>query len=190
MLGRPVLLAVGRRGVWIATQEQDDSPGALQLFDGSSWSAPIPVEQRINALAYGDGHLWVALEQGEEILRLESTGRLEHAAWLHEPATELTYGAHRLWAALEGGEEVERIDPVGERTATISLRGRPAQITLARGKVFVVCGTIHRLAVFTLTGETPERTIDLPDDPYAITSGGGHLWVTSLGDRQLARIDW
>jgi DNA-binding beta-propeller fold protein YncE len=64
-------------------------------------------------------------------------------------------------------------------------------IAVARGRVYVASTIDH--TVLVLDPKHPRRkgkSLSVPLNPYAVTAGAGHVWVSGLGRNTLTRLDF
>jgi DNA-binding beta-propeller fold protein YncE len=113
-----------------------------------------------------------------------------NVARLAEPAGALAYGGGHLWASIPDVDSVSRIDPRRSRVVTTAVGRRPAGLALAHDRLFVASNTRHTVAVLD-PGAPQRRAIQqlrVPPNPYAMTAGGGHVWVTGMANGTVTRI--
>ena len=66
----------------------------------------------------------------------------------------------------------------------------PQQLVVARGLIFVADDVASRVVVVDPETLEPAASLDVPPNPYAITAGLGHVWVTGTGRNTVTRIDY
>ena len=108
------------------------------------------------------------------------------------PRSELAYGDGHVWASVRGDDSVARIDPRTEQVVHTEVGGSPAGIALAGGRVFVASNTRHRVLVLDPVRfrRGAVQALRVPPNPYAVTAGGGHVWVAGIGGHTVTRIDY
>ena len=192
--GRPARVAAGRSGLWIVVRtEITGEPDYLFHYDrtGTKQSTPIPFEDGVRAITLGGGYLWLALDRQQRLLRLRpGTTRPQHGGWLRQSASDLTYGAGYVWASESEEDVVERVNP---RTTTAIGRpvDAPEQLAVADHRVFVASYTGDRVVV--LDPDDPraqQERIPVRLNPVGVAAGAGHVWVTSLAEHSLTRLDY
>ena len=121
--------------------------------------------------ALAGGYLWVALEKGGGVWKLDDRGTIVRnietgkLPWAVVPAT----GA--VWVPYANAGTVTRIDPLTDHTVSYDLGHRPLGLAVANGRVFVSLG---------LGGDARSRivgnrvvTAALLGDPIPTTDNGG-----------------
>jgi streptogramin lyase len=190
----PARVAAGPTGLWVVTRETEQGPATLLHYDRAGEQSPeeLPFPDGIEAIALGGGAAWVALVGMRRVMRVVPGEQVEHAAWLPRPASALAFGAGHLWASLPEADSVARIHPRTQQVATSEVGGDPAGLAVAGGRVFVASNTTHTVAVVDpeRLRHGPVRRLRVPLNPYAMTTGAGHVWVTGLGANTLTRLDY
>jgi Protein kinase domain len=189
----PVLVAAGPSGLWVVGHEADAPRDVLYRFDHRG--APrgeVEIADDVTALEAGGGIAWIAHAGApQRILGYDARLRLRHRTWPEGDVRALAYGRGRLWGSVPDDDTVIRYDP-GTRSAVRDDAVRsPAGLAVAGGRVFVANTTGH--AIVVLDPHSIERVGDplqVPLNPWAVTAGAGHVWVTGLGDNTLTRIDY
>jgi DNA-binding beta-propeller fold protein YncE len=186
-------VAAGPSGLWVVMREAPGAPATLQRFDreGVEPLETIAVPSGISAITLGGGYVWLALERLRRVMRVEpGAEKAEHAGWLSAPANELAYGAGYVWASVRENDSVARIDPRSTLAPETPVGRNPAQLVVARNRVFVASQLDDRVVVLDpRSGEPVGTALRVPGDPYAVAAGAGHLWVTGIGGNTLTRID-
>jgi hypothetical protein len=190
----PTRIAVGPSGLWaIGRTDPEDDPDYLMHRDqdGARLDEQA-IEFGASAIALGGDDLFLALERKNQVVRVQPDGTLERAAWLANSVTDLAYGAGYLWATVAEDDIVARIDLDRRRAIKGIACGRPAQIAVAHGRVFVTCYLDNRVVM--IDPARPERRkppwVRTPANPLGIAAGAGHVWVTGTGRDTLTRIDF
>ena len=190
----PVRVALGRSGLWVAGHgASDDDPDVLLHYDraGAQVLHRVAFRNRISAITLGDGAVWVAFESEQRIARLSLTAERQWVATLTGPASALAYGGGYLWATVPEDEAVARVDRDTGRTVTTDAAREPGQIAFARGRVYVADTIGH--SVLILDPKHPRdkpESLPMPLNPYAVTPGAGHVWVSGLARNTLTRLDF
>jgi DNA-binding beta-propeller fold protein YncE len=189
----PVLVAAGPSGLWVVGHGQGAAPDVLFRYDRAGrLMGQAEVQDDVTALAVGGGTAWIAhAGVPRRILGYDAKLRVRHSTWPEGDVGSLAYGGGRVWASIPDDDSVARFDP---RTGQIVISGAarsPAGLAVAGGSVFVASNTDHTLAV--IDPDRPRRVelrLRLPLNPWAVTAGAGHVWVTGLGGNTLTRIDY
>ena len=190
----PVRVALGRSGLWVAGRGASDAdPDVVLHYDRSG--APLPhraeFRNRISAIRLGDGAVWVALKTEPRIVRLSLTAQREGGATLTGPASALAYGGGYLWASVPEDDAAARVHPGTGQAVTTDAAREPGQIAFARGRVYVASTIDH--SVLILDPKHPRKkaeSLPVPLNPYAVTAGAGHVWVSGLARNTLTRLDF
>jgi Protein kinase domain len=187
----PARVAAGRSGLWVVLRAADDGPAVLQRYDRDGAGPPREkvYDAGIEAIALGSGAAWVALSDEERIVRI-GTDWSERSAWPQATATTLAFGAGRLWASLPDDQAVARIDPGALSVRRGDVGPEPAGLAVAGGRVFVAGNTTDQVTMLNPRSVKLRGKLEVRGNPYAVTSGAGHVWVTSLGTDTLTRLDY
>jgi hypothetical protein len=189
----PQVVAVGRSGLWVVAQETPDGPAVLLRYDRNGLGFPEQKDLpgKIADMTLGDGHAWLAPLQEPRVLRVAPGGPVQVGARLAEPATALAYGAGHLWASVPQADSVARIDTRRELAKTTAVGRHPAQLVVARKRVFVASNTNHRVLVLDpKTGNRLGAALRVPPNPTGVAAGGGHVWITGVAASTLTRLDF
>jgi predicted Ser/Thr protein kinase len=189
----PFRVAVGRSGLWVAGHgATEDDPDVLLHYDraGAQVLHRVEVRNRISAITLGDGAVWMALESEPRIVRLSLTAERQWGATLTGPASALVFGGGYLWATVPEDEGVARVDPGTGQTVTTNGAREPGQVAFARGRVYVADTIDHSLLILDPKHPRDEpESLRMPLNPYAVTPGAGHIWVSGLAHNTLTRLD-
>jgi hypothetical protein len=192
---QPVRVALGRSGLWVVGRgASSDDPDVLFHYDraGAQILHQTEFRNRISAIMLADDAVWVALHDEPRIVRLSLTAQRQWGATLTGPASALAYGGGYVWATVDEDDAVARVDPDSNGQAVTTDAARePGQIAFARGRVYVASTIDHRVLVLDPKHPRDEgRSLPMPLNPYAVTAGAGHVWVTGLARNTLTRIDF
>jgi streptogramin lyase len=190
--GRPRLLVAGRSRVWVAMQEDRESPAELVPYDPATgtWGTALPFQDGIAALTYGAGSVWVTTNKPGELVRITPDGDPKHVTWFGDEGSDLAYGAGQVWASVPARDAVVHgLERGSYRSENVD--GQPAGIAVWHGVIFVARESVDRVDGYRLRGRW-KRVYKIPvaDTPHALAVGGGHLWVACIGEGALERIDW
>jgi Protein kinase domain len=191
---RPVRVAVGPSGLWVVGRAASaESPDVLLHYDRSGGRRlhETPFRRGINAIALGVNAVWVALAREPRIVRLSLAARRQFGATLTSPASALAFGGGYLWASVTDDDAVARVSPARGQTVTTAAARAPGEIAVADGRVFVASNIDHTVVV--LDPKRPRRTgtpVKVALNPWAVTAGAGHVWVTGVGRNTVTRLDY
>jgi hypothetical protein len=188
----PVRVAADATGLWVVARTASDAPAVVLRYDraGTRLLEQAWFDEGVSAIAVGGGAAWVALAGTARIMRLAPGRRPTLATWLNEPASVLSYGAGQLWASIPDDDSIAGFHPRRDRLVTTAVRQRPAGLAVARGRLFVASNTQHTLEVLDPRAlrRGALKHLRMPLNPYAVTSGGGSVWVTGLANGSVTRV--
>ena len=202
---KPSRIEVGPQDVWITAQLRasptvSSSQGAVYVVDPSSSRitarsrAPFVPLQGRTSLAVGAGAAWIAGADGAVVRLHLRTAAVTHV--VHTPlATDaVAVSGDSVWAAADGGV-VYRLDPrtghVLDRSSRSRAGFRPTDLVAAYDHLWLTLGSVQTLRTSPLLVQGQRRAVAIPvrDGPTRIRYGAGALWVRSLGEDGLLRID-
>jgi hypothetical protein len=190
----PARVAVGPSGLWVAGRGASTAdPDLLLHYDATGARMLDQVEFRndISAITLGDGAVWVALEDEPRVVRLSLDAERQWGATLTGPASALTFGGGYLWASVREDAAAARIDPSSGLALTMDAAREPGQLAFAHGRVYVASTIEH--SVLILDPKHPRakpESLSVPLNPYAVTAGAHHVWVSGLARNTLTRLDF
>jgi hypothetical protein len=125
------------------------------------------------------------------VARLSLTGRRVSGSTLSDSASAVTYGAGYVWASLTDDDAIARVSPTRDQVRVTRAGRDPEQIAVARGLVFVA-SYIDDVVVVRKAKRPRQKVARLPVEanPYAMTVGAGHVWVTGVGNNTVTRLDF
>jgi DNA-binding beta-propeller fold protein YncE len=188
----PILAAAGRSGLWVVGHGAGKDPDVLFHYDADGRPlGQTEITHDVTALTLGGGQAWVAVGGVPRLYRFGPSLRRHHAQWLTAPATELAYGAGHVWASVPADDSVARYDPRDNLIVTSAAGRRPAGLAVAGGRVFVASHVDHAVVIVDpRTGKPLGEPLPVPPNPWAVAAGGGHVWVSGLGESSLTRLDY
>jgi DNA-binding beta-propeller fold protein YncE len=99
------------------------------------------------------------------------------------------YGDGALWLATPGDDVVYKVPTATGDVIPISVGRRPRRLTLDHGRVYVSNYNSSDLyEIDAKASRVAGDPVSLPVNPFAVTAGGGALWVTSPPNNQLSRL--
>jgi DNA-binding beta-propeller fold protein YncE len=188
----PVLVAATRDGAWVVGSGGDSATDKLWRLGGDveAHGPALRFTRGVRALAVGGGSVWVANADLDRVLALRPDGRRRGSEFGPGSPYALAWGAGALFAAVNP-LTVARFEP---RTLAEFHRGVGAQgmrqLAVAGGRVFVADDGGSRVVVVDPETLATVVALDVPPNPYGMTAGGGHVWVTGTGDDTVTRIDY
>jgi YVTN family beta-propeller protein len=203
----PAGVVIAPNGVWV-TNSVDQS---LSRIDPAANSVLQTIPLALTgfnlpgAIAYGEGSLWVAVEQYDtggnslagSLLRVDpATGALLATISLGRYPYDVTTSPGAVWVPLADDNQVVRIDTATNAvTATIPVTGTPSGVAYGFGSLWVStwAGPVVRIDPAT---NQPTATIQTQDSGGAIAVGPTAVWETNVGhelitapDGRVTRID-
>ena len=188
----PVLVAATRDGAWVIGSGGETRPDALWHFgdDGERRTSARRFGKGVAALAVGGGSVWIANADLDRVVELRPDGSTRGSEFGPGQAYALAWGAGALFATVNP-LAVARFEP---RTQAEFHQGIGAQgvrqLAVADGRVFVADDGGSRVVVVDPETLDTVVALDVPPNPYGMTAGGGHVWVTGTGDDTVTRIDY
>jgi streptogramin lyase len=192
--GIPVDLAADPGGgVWVAVRG-DVATGPATVFhygSGGQLVGEYPFPAGVTAIVLALGSLWVA-ELGDPLIkRLDPhTGAVHIGARLIHVAGSLAAGGGHLWAGIPDDGVIAKITPGHSGDPSFQYAGRrPERLTYARGRLYATCRFDSTLVVLDPRSLKVVKRLDMPLNPFAVTSDGRRVWVTGLGADTVTRVD-
>jgi serine/threonine protein kinase/streptogramin lyase len=182
--GPPVRSAVVTsfgRDVWIA----NPNAGALERveppYTGISRSIRLPTGARgvvrYTGIAAGEGAIWVAGGQDDDVWRVDPATRRVTVLKLGFAPIGIAAGYDGVWVVDGRGDEIVRLDPVTGRVRSHILVGRsPTAVALGEGSVWVANQLDASVSRIDPRRETLQR-IGVGSNPIALAVGLGAVWV-------------
>jgi YVTN family beta-propeller protein len=170
-------IAIGPDGVWVGNGE-----ASIMRIDSRSdrVRARIDVGNDPEAIAIGDGSVWVADAQDDTVTRIDpQTDAVTGSIPVGGAPSAIAVAPGAVWVASPEADQVERLDPAsGQPVATVAVGGRPSALAVAGRSVWVVnsaSGTLSRIDVAT---NRVISTLKVGQAPEGIAVADGKLWVS------------
>jgi DNA-binding SARP family transcriptional activator/DNA-binding beta-propeller fold protein YncE/ABC-type branched-subunit amino acid transport system substrate-binding protein len=182
-------------------------PDSLAMIDPRAGSlvAELPVGSGPDAVALGDGAVWVADAGDRTLARVDPQSRqvLDRIGLAHIP-TQLTFGRSALWVASAIGRRgvVSQVDPgarsvIADRTVRTGggrgddLFAPPTPSAIAAGRAGVFANDLHASVWWLPRPGARPRTLRLgaSHSVDGIAAGDGAVWVASGADDRVVRLD-
>lgn len=202
---KPSAIVVGPRTVWIAAQLPGSPPtlssgGVVYLVDASSSRiiarsrVPFVPLQGRTSLAVGAGAAWIASADGAVIRLDPRTAAVTRVTRTPLATDSVAVAGGSVWAAADGAVTYRidaRTGKVLNRPSRSRLAVRPTDLVAAYGHLWLTVGSpqLARTSPLVVRGSPRAVAIPVPDGPTRIRYGAGALWVRSLGEEGLLRID-
>jgi YVTN family beta-propeller protein len=188
--GQIVAVATGNSAVWVGVRA---NPGLVVRIDPRTNRVVKVIElpDGVQNLAVGASAVWILARRANTVTRLDiRTGRTQSINVGDRPA-DVAVGAGAAWVTNAGDDTVTRIDTGNLSTSEIPVGRQPAGVAVNAGAVWVA----NRLDS-TLTRIDPDtrrrvgRVVNVDSNPYALDVSGHQVWVGSLGDGTVQRVEF
>jgi YVTN family beta-propeller protein len=192
---RPSGVAVTEDVVWLLSSDER----SVSIIDAAT-NTPLRTitVDRPTDVTVGAGAAWVVSFVDGTLTKLDDrTGDLREKIELgaNVSATSVAIGEGATWvanAAVVGNEyTVIRIPSArGSAIVTIPLHGRPVDVGVGAGAVWVATGGVEpALSRIDPATNRVTTTIALPFTPEGIALGEGAVWISNRGDDSILRLD-
>ena len=151
----------------------------------------VAITEGINDIRAADGAVWVLGRRSPTLIKVSAATR--------QPIVRLKVGRHAerldvaagfVWVTDYGEDAVTRVDPKGPKLVNITVPGRPYGLHARDDGVWVACyGDQSVVRIDPRTGRVVGRPIRVGFNPVAVDVSGRSVWVTSVADNRLTRID-
>lgn len=183
----PHALASTGRTLWVA----DGFDGRLQeVVDGraSTPFRPTPTSTGRTALAFADGSLWAASQDGYLVAIDPRTRRVRSRIRIGL-SNDIGVDAHGIWVATATRDAVLNVDPSTGRVRPIPIGGVPSAIETGDGSVWAVTPDVGRVWRIDPTRRAVTAAIAMASAPAHVALAGGRVWVSARNDPILVAID-
>jgi YVTN family beta-propeller protein len=199
-VGASVLLVVVLIAALIASSFGGKSPpmavavnsvGAISPETGGV-RAVVPLGTSPQALAAGDGAVWVTNYEDGTVSRIDqSTRAIVDTVPVGSVPIGIAVGAGMVWVTNNTGQSVSEINPTVDRTVqTISVGSDPSGIAVGLGSVWVANTNGQTLTrIDANTGTVLGAPIPLGADATGVAAGLGAVWVSDTVDGRVLRVD-
>jgi DNA-binding beta-propeller fold protein YncE len=163
---------------------------------------PLRVPTDAEAIAVGDGALWVArVAPGDlgaagkdQVTRIDlATGRTVAAITVGRAPLDLAVTPGAVWVpnAGGGGDSVTRIDPNTNRPAgrPVVTGASPQSLAVGGGSLWVANHDARTVTRIDLASGKIVADIPVPSEPHRVAYGAGAAWVGNWHDNSVSRID-
>ena len=143
------------------------------------------------AMTVAPGGVWIA-ERAKPMVAFvrATTGRVGSRIRLTGQPYDVAFDSPYLWASIRADDTVARVEPETREVVTVEAATRPTRLAAACGLIFVAGYTDH--AVVTIDPEKGQRVgkpLPVGLNPFAVAADGRQVWVTSVGDNSVTRLD-
>jgi YVTN family beta-propeller protein len=163
---------------------------------------PLRVPADAEAIAVGDGALWVArVAPGDlgaagkdAVTRIDlASGRMVATITVGRAPLDLAVTPGGVWVTNSGGggESVARIDPRTNRLAGRPVRtgASPQSLAVGGGSLWVANHDASTVTRIDLASGRVVADIPVPSEPHRVAYGAGAAWVGLWHDNSVSRID-
>ena len=190
----PRRLAVDARGVWVGTSSPDGEPGLVLRYDRETGvqQEQVVVNEGVGAMASSGDALWIVKRDSNALSRLDpGVAQFRDIVSAPGPVRSMSFGAGALWLVLAGEDTIARYAMDGREPVTAAAGSSPTTALVAGNHLFVSSRNDQSVLVFD-----PVRLRQVQDpipvgfNPISLAaSEDGAVWVTSLGDNTVTRIE-
>ena len=188
----PQSVAVGHGAVWVGLSTlEPEVADTLVRIDARTLrvTREYPVAEGIRTLVAAPSGIWVVHRHNPAVSRFDlAQQRLTRRVAVGQAALgAAAYGAGAVWVTSPEDDAVTRID---DRTGgKVSSRvGRPTGIAARGRQIWVTSFTDHTITrIDPKTSRPAGRPVDAPLNPYALAVTDDAIWVTAVGNGEVAR---
>jgi DNA-binding beta-propeller fold protein YncE len=192
MMGEPRAIDAGEGAVWVAEQSPV-GPDYLVEIDPHTATVVgrVPIAEGINDIRAANGAVWVLGRRAPVLIKVSGATR--------QPLVRIKVGRHAervdaaagyVWATDYGDDEVTRVDPKGPKSVKIDVPGKPYGLHARDDGVWVACyGDQSVVRIDPRAGRVVGQPIRVGFNPVGVDISGHSVWVTSVSDNRLTRID-
>jgi streptogramin lyase len=192
MIGEPRAIDAGEGAVWVAEQ-MPAGPDNLVEIDPHTATvvARVPMAEGINDIRAANGAVWVLGRRAPMLIKVSAATR--------EPIVRIPMGHHAqrvdvaagyVWVTDYGDDEVTRVDPKGPKLVNIDVPGKPYGLHARDDGVWVACyGDQSVVRIDPRAGRVVGKPIRVSFNPVGVDVSGHSVWITSVSDDRLTRID-
>lgn len=187
--------------VWVGRNAGFASEDTLTALDPRSGEVvrSLPVESLGEGLVVAGERIWTVQPGADAVLGIDPRSGEVQTIQLPEGSTpaHLALGEGALWVACDGDGNVVRIDLAsGQIVATIRVTqdkgiDQPLRVAVGEGAVWVVDffgrRDLHRID--PATNQVTGTVADIGDGAVTAVVGAGSVWVASVHDGMLTRVD-
>jgi streptogramin lyase len=183
----PIAVVIDRGSIWVAT-----GAAVLRYDRGSRRRLErVAMPGGVAAMTVGPGGVWVAERHTPTVAFVRAgTKRLVSRVRLSGQPYDLDFGDGYLWASIRADDSVARIEPKTRAVVTVAAARRPSRLAVACGLVFVAGFTDHAVVTIDPRKSQPVgKRLPAGLNPFALVADGRRVWVTSVGDNSVTRLD-
>lgn len=192
MLGRPRAIDAGEGAVWVAEQTPGGPDNLVEIDPHTATIVGrLQLPEGINDIRAANGAVWVLGRLKPNLIKVSgATGRPVVRIPMGHHAERVDVAAGYVWVTDYGDNEVTRVDPKGPKSVTVTVPGRPYGLHARDDGVWVACYGDQSVVRIDPRGV---RLVGKPTrvgfNPVGVDVSGHSVWVTSVADNRLTRID-
>ena len=155
-------------------------------------NAQIMVQEGVGAMASSSEGLWLVKRDTNQLARLDTeTAQFTDVVAAPGPVRSMSFGADSLWMVLAEEDTVARYGIDGDGPFTAGAGRNPTTALVTGGFLFVAARNDQSVQVLDPESLRPvQDPIPVGVNPIALAaSADGAVWVTSLGDNTVTRIE-
>ena len=190
---RPIAIAVGREGVWVANADD----GTVSHIDPATRKIvkTIGIGGDVSDVAIGFGSIWVANGNAGTVTRIDPAldaveATIEvggHSALAPRPVFSVATGEGGVW--ITSGARVLELDPATNQVVRRVTLGSVVDLTVGEGAVWVTTISERLFRLDPSTGAVT-TTISVPAQASEPTAAAGSLWaIVAIGRGEVWRFD-
>ena len=170
------------------------TPNTVAVIDPASNKVvgSVPVGVRPDAVAVGEGAIWVTNLDDRSLTRIDpDTRTVVRTIPLSATPTGVAVGANAVWVANGLNGSLTRVEP-GNNTPSITIpvtqRSSDGSVTVASGAVWTAYGDGSVVKVNPHLNRIVARGL-AGFGPSAIASGEGSVWIANAGENSISRLN-
>ncbi|SRR6266545_3297995 len=191
-------LAVAGGKVWVL-----GASGTVVRIDPATNAVvgePLRVPANAEAIAVGDGALWVAsvapgdlaTPHDDAVTRIDlASGRKVATITVRRGPLDVAVTPGAIWVPNAGGDSVARIDPQTNRVAgrPVTTGASPQSLAVGGGSLWVANHDARTVTRIDQASGKVVADIPVPSEPHRVAFGAGAAWVGNWHDNSVSRVD-
>ena len=180
---------------WVAFDiPEDNSRGQIARIDPATGVtvASDSVRDGVVGMREAFGAHWVLCGRSARLIRLDPvTARRERIIrLLGGRAGGLTIGDDAVWVTLRESDQVARVEIPSGNISRVAVGSAPSGVEVREGRVWVANHASSTVtAVDQRTARVRGEPVEVAINPVDMASTGGELWVTTVGDSSVQKIE-
>jgi len=193
--GPPTGVAYGAGAVWVTTGfgQSNSDPGAVLRIDPTEpgGGRRIVVGSGVQAIAFGDGAVWVANSINNTVSHIDpQSNAVDATIKVGNNPQALVVGGGFVWVANTLDNSVWKIDEKTNRVVgRFTVGTAPTSLALDGSTLWVSSETGNSVRKVDASSGTSIATIDVGAQPTDIAAAGGAVWISDDAGHLVERID-